>query len=83
MLALADVKERYMKKLALALGVAVVLVSCSEGKEVNSETTLQSEHNASDIDIKVIEIRGHEYVILDGYKQGGICHAESCPCKSK
>jgi hypothetical protein len=70
-----------MKKLALALALGVVLVSCNGGKEVNSEVTILSNHNGTDIDIKVIEIRGHEYVILDGNKQGGICHAESCACK--
>lgn len=31
--------------------------------------------------IYVEEVRGHEYVIYDGYNKGGIVHAESCPCK--
>jgi hypothetical protein len=31
----------------------------------------------------IVNLKGHEYVVMDGYKQGGICHAESCPCKSK
>lgn len=34
-------------------------------------------------EIFVTTIRGHEYVIYDGYNKGGIVHAESCSCKSK
>lgn len=28
-----------------------------------------------------IEIEGHEYIIFDGMRKGGIIHSESCPCK--
>lgn len=28
-----------------------------------------------------IEIEGHEYIIFDGFRKGGIIHSESCPCK--
>lgn len=27
-----------------------------------------------------IEIEGHEYIIFDGFRKGGIIHSESCPC---
>ena len=28
-----------------------------------------------------IEIEGHEYIIFDGFRKGGIIHSESCPCR--
>lgn len=28
-----------------------------------------------------IEIEGHEYIIFDGMRKGGIIHSESCQCK--
>ena len=75
-----------MKKLALALGVAVALVSCNEnrGIAVKPKLTIQTNQGpAYDIELKIIKLQGHEYIVMDGYKQGGICHSESCPCKSK
>ena len=30
-----------------------------------------------------IEIEGHDYIIFDGYRKGGIIHSESCPCKKE
>lgn len=34
-------------------------------------------------EIFVETVRGHDYIIFDGYCKGGIVHAESCSCKSK
>ncbi len=31
--------------------------------------------------VYTVTVEGHKYVIYDGYHQGGIVHAESCPCK--
>ena len=62
-----------MKKLALALGVAVALVSCR-----NSKTKYDGG------DIQVIKFEGHEYLDFDGNNyDGGVVHSESCPCKTK
>ena len=36
-----------------------------------------------DIQIYSIEIKGHVYIIFDGYRKGGIIHSESCPCKKE
>jgi hypothetical protein len=34
--------------------------------------------------IQVIKFEGHEYLSFDGDNyNGGVCHSESCPCKSK
>lgn len=32
--------------------------------------------------LHVEEIDGHEYIIYHGYKQGGVVHSESCPCRT-
>jgi len=85
MLALADVKRETMKKLALVLALGVALVSCGvKSNKPDSLVSIQSQSNAGgDMNFIIIEVKGHEYIVFDGYKQGGICHAESCPCKSK
>ena len=31
--------------------------------------------------VKEVEIKGHIYLIFDGYHKGNIIHAEHCPCK--
>ena len=72
-----------MKQLALVFVVALLAVGCTKGTKVKSEMTIVSEVNSFDINIKIVRIQGHDYMIFDGYKQGGICHSESCPCKSK
>lgn len=35
------------------------------------------------MEIRTVMVKGHEYVLMDGYKCGGIVHAASCPCMSK
>ena len=32
--------------------------------------------------IKEVEVKGHVYLIFDGYYSGNIIHAEHCPCKN-
>lgn len=39
--------------------------------------------NAVGPDINVIEIEGHLYLVFSGNHNGGIIHAEHCPCKTK
>jgi len=64
-----------MKKLALMLGVAVILASCSkQGHNIYYS-------NGTD-DVFVANIQGHDYLIYSGYSKGGICHSESCKCKN-
>ena len=67
-----------MKKLALAFTVVVALVSCNQDVKPSAEYDL----SVTD-EIRVTKIQGHDYLIYDGFEQGGICHSESCACKSK
>ncbi|CAB4160279.1 hypothetical protein UFOVP723_125 [uncultured Caudovirales phage] len=85
MLAHADVKREHMKKLALVL-VLGSLASCNfkEAHKPDPMLTLQSNSNSgTELNFITVKISGHDYIVMDGYKSGGICHAESCSCKSK
>lgn len=62
-----------MKKiLAILLMLAALLASCDNGREKTTKGRYS---------IYVDTIRGHEYVIMQGYYSGNIIHSESCPCK--
>ena len=81
MLGLKDVKRDRMKKLALVLAVALGFTSCGADKpDVQASKDYKINIDES---VRVMTIEGHDYMIYDGYKSGGICHSESCPCKSK
>jgi hypothetical protein len=69
-----------MRKLALALGVAVALTSCGPDPGVSKSERLRVGITSG---IQVITFDGHEYLAYDTGRGGSLCHAESCPCKSK
>ena len=64
-----------MKKiLAILVMLAALLASCDmKNPEIRN--------NKASYSIYVDTIRGHEYIILDGFHLGNIIHSESCPCK--
>lgn len=33
-------------------------------------------------EVRVVTVKGHEYIIVNGSNRGGIVHSESCPCKN-
>ena len=72
-------KERDMKKLALALGVALALGSCNTSPEVQVSNRLRIDVNQM---IRVVTFEGHEYLTYEVRQGGSLCHSESCPCKS-
>ena len=58
-------------------GVVAVLTSC-EAPAGPKPTRVEGGN------IQVIKFEGHEYLSFDGDNyNGGVCHSESCPCKSK
>ena len=59
----------------LLLIIALVLGGC-----VRPEIK-QAERTNFEYDVYIDTLRGHEYIIYDGYKSGGIIHAEHCQCK--
>ena len=62
-----------MKKI-LAVLFALVITGC--GGERSNQVSISN----SDA-VYTVTVEGHDYVIYDGYHQGGIVHAESCWCK--
>ena len=67
------------KKIYLLLLALPLIVGCeaqSEEKDGRKIVGLTDE-------IYTVEVEGHKYIIYDGYNQGGIVHAESCPCKER
>lgn len=76
-----------MKKLTLVLVVGLLAVSCdaiSISKTAAPGKYLKSVSNTGgSIALRLIKLQGHDYVVMDGHQQGGICHAESCPCKGR
>lgn len=74
-----------MKKLMLIamVGLSSILAGCgappSAENASNKDNTWISHGNCTAT--KVAEIEGHKYIIMTGFKCGGIIHAESCRCK--
>ena len=72
-----------MKKLMFIamVGLGSMLTGCSASFEdaPDKDSTWISHGNCTAT--KVVEIEGHKYVIMIGFKSGGIIHAESCGCK--
>ena len=66
-----------MKKIILLLGV-LMLVGCHKiERDENKKECTRVKRGMSDI--YMVELNGHEYVVYEGWKQGGIVHSESCP----
>jgi hypothetical protein len=67
-----------MKKiLAILVMLAALLASCDS----SGIKTKPTESSYVSYNIFVDTIRGHEYIILDGFHLGNIIHSASCPCK--
>lgn len=62
-----------MKKILVIIALALALVSCVDSERLESS-------NGCYI-IFADTIKGHEYIIMDGYHSGNIIHSASCPCK--
>jgi C4-type Zn-finger protein len=76
-----------MKKLMMILVVMMVVTSCDNISTKKSDSTSKYIKSVSNtggsITLRLTQFQGHDYVVMDGYKQGGICHSEACKCKNK
>lgn len=54
---------------------ALILAVCDEPQGVEKHISTPS------YVVRTVEVKGHEYIIFDGYYKGNIIHSESCPCK--
>lgn len=66
----------------LAIASALCLAGCGVKDDSASATPRERyfKKSASTV-IYSIEIEGHEYIIFEGLRKGGIIHSESCPCR--
>lgn len=74
-----------MKKILICLAT-ICCCGCStiETEKVQTtETTKIKYYRNDNSSIYSIEIEGHLYIVFDGCREGGITHAEHCPCKNK
>lgn len=70
-----------MKKLIIAVIAFTVLAGCRPNIEKDKNYKDSWTDHGLSVTTKVVEIDGHKYILLDGYRAGGIIHAESCRCK--
>lgn len=66
----------------LAIASALCLAGCGVNDDSASDPSKEKyfKQSASTC-IYAIEIEGHEYIVFDGFRKGGIVHSESCTCK--
>ena len=83
------VNTKFMWKIAIIgfvlmlVGLCPILAGCgappSSENVSNKNDTWMSHGNCTST--KVVEIEGHKYIIMVGFKSGNIIHAESCSCR--
>ena len=71
-----------MKKLVIAIVASAVFAGCYQIEKDKNHKDPWTDHG-KEVTTKVVEIDGHKYILMDGYRTGGIIHAESCRCKSE
>ena len=73
---------------ALVITSALCLAGCDGYGHEQFQTQqfkLRGEYYNLTIGVRIysIEIEGHEYILFNGYRKGGIIHSESCPCRKE
>lgn len=68
-------------KYLIVCAAALAVAGCEDGNETNRETDRKYHMRTFSTVIYSIEIEGHQYIIFDGSRKGGIIHSESCLCK--
>ena len=68
--------------IVLVTGVLCAIDEAEEqvGESAREQAARQSFWDVSEV--KVVTVKGHEYIIVNGSNRGGIVHSESCPCKN-
>lgn len=69
---------------ALVIASALCLVGCEEHTASEPEQSNVKYHlRTFSTVIYSICIEGHEYILFNGYRKGGITHSASFPCKKE
>ena len=66
--------------------LAILFVICKCALNINKQYSNKDgawKSQSRAVYTKVVEIKGHEYIVMDGVYSGNIVHSESCPCKNK
>ena len=66
---------------ALVIASALCIAGCEKYEKV--QTNGKYRNTTIGVRMYSIEIEGHDYIVFDGYRKGGITHSESCPCKKE
>ena len=74
-----------MKKTLFTYALIIASALCIAGCEKYEQVQLNGKYYNTTIGVRIysIEIEGHDYIVFDGYRKGGIVHSESCPCKKE
>ena len=69
---------------ALVIASALCLAGCEEHTaSEQSQPNVKYLMRTFSTVIYSICIEGHDYIVFNGYRKGGITHSESCPCKKE
>lgn len=76
-----------MKKILICLGMIMCFMSCVDSTGTNvveptSNLNVRQYYKDASTWVFTMEIESHLYLVYDGYHNGGIIHAEHCPCKN-
>lgn len=75
-----------MKKILILLVAIICCCGCSTGitkEEPTQNINIKYYYKDPSLRFYTAEIERHLYVIYSGSHNGGIIHAEHCPCKNK
>lgn len=72
-----------IKKLIIIAVAATALIGCCKVEDNKDIDKAWCYHGGMGSYTKVVEIEGHQYILMRGYYSGGIIHAASCQCMNK
>ena len=64
----------------LAIASALCLAGCG-AKDDSASAPSRERYFKKSASTFIYSIEGHEYIVFDGFRKGGIVHSESCTCK--
>lgn len=66
-----------MSRIAIALVTCLCVCGCGSNDDTKTKPT-QTQQLATGDALHVVEFDGHEYVLYDVFRGGGICHKANC-----
>ena len=74
-----------MKQTLFNYALVIASALCLSGCEKYEQLQIKEKYCNIPFEARIysIEIEGHDYIVFNGYRKGGITHSESCPCKKE